>query len=139
MTLREFYKRNCHSAVFKTFVGLGRAVNRFYENPNYDHRTNGERRVLQILSGFPQEIIFDVGANIGSWTRMAQGLFPKARFFCFEPVPETYEQLKTLKGAHTFNAALGSRCGQLTFHQYDKGHELSSVYSFELPKDQKRP
>ncbi len=33
--------------------------------------------------------VFDVGANIGEWTRAAASAWPDCRFHCFEPIPET--------------------------------------------------
>jgi len=38
--------------------------------------------------------IFDVGANVGNSAAIYMGLFPASRIFCFEPVAETYHQLK---------------------------------------------
>ncbi len=39
-----------------------------------------------------REVVLDVGANIGSWTRVLAGLF--ATVHAFEPVPETFECLQ---------------------------------------------
>lgn len=50
------------------------------------------------VSGFEtsltsKPIIVDVGANAGFFTVFAASLFPKARIYSFEPVPENYQQL----------------------------------------------
>lgn len=37
--------------------------------------------------------IFDVGANIGEWTKMARGMHPNADIHMFEIMPDTYRRL----------------------------------------------
>lgn len=39
-------------------------------------------------------VIFDVGANIGSVTKLYNKIFPKASIYSFEPYPAAYEQLQ---------------------------------------------
>tara|TARA_R100000808_G_scaffold512_3_gene2708 strand:+ start:3077 stop:3766 length:690 start_codon:yes stop_codon:yes gene_type:complete len=39
------------------------------------------------------DTVFDVGANIGMFAIKANDLFPKAKIHCYEPVPETFEDL----------------------------------------------
>ena len=39
------------------------------------------------------EVIFDVGANVGVFSRYARGLFPEAEIMAFEPVPATFSML----------------------------------------------
>lgn len=60
--------------------------------------------------GFIPEIIFDIGSNIGVFTRYARELFPKAIIICVEPNPENFVHLKrfTHPSLVTFiNKALG--------------------------------
>jgi len=38
-------------------------------------------------------VIFDVGANIGTWTKEALRVFPGAEIHCFEPGQESYKNL----------------------------------------------
>jgi FkbM family methyltransferase len=50
------------------------------------------------VSGFKTPLprnptIIDVGANAGFFTLFAAALFPKARIYSFEPVPENFQQL----------------------------------------------
>jgi FkbM family methyltransferase len=47
------------------------------------------------LPGFEVREFFDVGANVGQTARQALEVFPGSRIQCFEPVPETFEELKT--------------------------------------------
>ena len=69
----------------------------------------------------PEDVFFDVGANVGSYTILASGVCG-ARSLCFEPVPETYNILKknveSNQLAHLVkieNKGVGSRSGTLKF------------------------
>jgi len=53
---------------------------------------HGEDWLLRHLQG-KLNTIFDVGSNIGEWTRMARELHPDAEIHTFEVVPETYRRL----------------------------------------------
>lgn len=65
-----------------------------YENDaNYDFETNGERFVLQALARHDFRTIFDVGANVGDWARIAHSLFPNATIHSFEILEPTYQAL----------------------------------------------
>ncbi len=133
MSLRHFWKRNCHAPVLRQVVRLGRSLYRFYENRNYDHESNGEYRVLRILSARPCATVFDVGANVGQWTTLASPLFPRARFFCFEPAPAAFQQLRRLEvpgRIHTLQLGLSEHAGRAPFHLYEQGHALSSLHSY---------
>ncbi|MCK9369105.1 FkbM family methyltransferase [Candidatus Dojkabacteria bacterium] len=61
--------------------------------------------------------IFDVGSNIGEWSKMAREFNPSSRIHTFEIIPETYEKLLiNLKGYSgiTFNSfGLSDECGRL--------------------------
>lgn len=67
---------------------------RYYENFNYDAETNGEFALLRALRGAAVNTIFDVGANVGTWSIEAARIFPEARVHAFEVVPATAAQLK---------------------------------------------
>lgn len=54
--------------------------------------TNGELRVVQKY--IPDcEVIFDVGAHEGEWTRLVLQCNPSARLYCFEPSHAAFEKL----------------------------------------------
>ncbi|MEM7255288.1 MAG: FkbM family methyltransferase [Pseudomonadota bacterium] len=66
-----------------------------YENSqNYDFDENGERAVLEALATTEINCVFDVGANIGDWTLMANRFFPKATIHSFEILEETAATLR---------------------------------------------
>jgi FkbM family methyltransferase len=68
--------------------------------------------------GYSPEVIYDVGAADGAWTRLAASIWPEARFVCFEPLEERDEALKQL-GAdmpgkiQSFRMGLGSEDSEL--------------------------
>lgn len=79
------------------FYKLAREYSRWYRNCDDDHETNGEAYLLQRLP--PLGIIFDVGANVGTWSRLAGRYHPDAEIHAFELVPETRERLKRTTSA----------------------------------------
>lgn len=50
--------------------------------------------------GYQPEVVYDVGAADGSWTRLALGHWPKATFVCFEPLAERLGDLRALQAKH---------------------------------------
>ncbi len=55
------------------------------------HEFNDMGFLLHFLR--PNDIFFDIGANVGSYTILASG-HCKAKTFCFEPIPTTFEALR---------------------------------------------
>ncbi len=92
--IKQFFKRNTHNDLLKIFAGFGRALNRLYENRNYDLYSNGELTVLKKISKFNPSVIIDGGANIGDYTKLANKLNPNTSIYSFEPVKNTFEKLK---------------------------------------------
>ena len=58
-----------------------------------EFRLHGEYQVMQKLSGIPLPTIFDVGCNIGEWTRMARSFQPASQIHMFEIMPPTFQKL----------------------------------------------
>ena len=86
-----------------------------YENLNYDCENNGELFLLNKLNHSNNlSCIFDVGANIGTYSLLARNINQKSLIFAFEPVPETFIELQKVsnKNIKTFNFALGSDMGE---------------------------
>ncbi len=46
--------------------------------------------------GYQPEVVYDIGAADGSWTREALQIWPRARFVCFEPLVERRAALDEL-------------------------------------------
>lgn len=68
--------------------------------------------------GYRPNVIYDVGAADGAWTRLAAAVWPDARFVCFEPLEERDEALKQLAAempgkVQSLRIGLGSEDGDL--------------------------
>jgi len=83
-----------------------------YENLYYDCKDNGELYLLNKLNQSNNlNSLFDVGANIGSYSLLAREINKKCQIFAFEPVPETFIVLEdnvSNKNINTYNFAFGS-------------------------------
>jgi hypothetical protein len=75
-----------------------RYVNKWHGENNCDPATNGEYHLLR--QRLPTaKVVFDVGANIGEWSREALRVNPTLQLHCFEPSKATFE----LPGEMTLN------------------------------------
>jgi hypothetical protein len=63
--------------------------------------------LLDLLGPFDPRVIFDIGANIGTWTLLAKALYPNSEIHAFEPLDQ-----------HTtrFRASVGGIPG-ITLHE----------------------
>jgi len=70
--------------------------------------------------GFNFSAIIDVGAAVGDYSKAAHFIFPTAKIFAFEPIPDSFEKLKSLTGEvinmQCFNLALSDHEGEAEFH-----------------------
>lgn len=56
-------------------------------------RREGTSMALWMLLAREASVVFDVGANVGTYALVAQALSPSAAVFAFEPLPELYDVL----------------------------------------------
>lgn len=95
----------------------GNLINFYYriENVDFNPITNGEKRILQCLGQFQPQVVFDVGANVGDWSKMACRL-TQAKIHSFEILPETFNRLKknleNLNNIQLNNFGLSSKNGE---------------------------
>jgi FkbM family methyltransferase len=66
----------------------------------------------------PNPVLFDVGANVGSWTEGMLRKMPGARVFLFDPSPGCQAVIseKRLPGCTLVPCALGEQAGHANFH-----------------------
>lgn len=93
-------------------------------------RKNNPSLTLLGLRELPFHTIIDVGANTGQFAKKISSFFPKARLYCFEPLPEPFDTLtswaRTKKGrVTTFNLAIGEEEGKVEMFLH-KDHTPSS-------------
>lgn len=59
----------------------------------WEFQYHGEYQVMQKLAHLPLPMIFDVGCNIGEWTRMTRSFQPESQIHMFEIMPTTFQKL----------------------------------------------
>lgn len=91
--LKRIFKRNSHNSIFKGLAGLGRSINRLYENRNHDIYSNGELTVINKLAKFNPSVIIDGGANVGDYSLILNQIIPECTIYAFEPVKSTCDKL----------------------------------------------
>lgn len=106
---------------------------RSYERkPSCDIRKNGELTIIKKLTA-NNDIIFDVGAYHGEWTKHVLAHCTPHRVYTFEPVPSSYNKLCTAitnTPVTHINAAPSKKNDTLTFYHYtnQNAQTMSSLY-----------
>ena len=107
---------------FRTAAKLCRQYLKWFGNGSYKPARNGERWLLQSLRQEPIRTVLDVGANVGSWTLMAEQCLPDATIYALEVVPHTAATLGTATAGHpriqSFNLGLAAHTGTLTLNYH---------------------
>ena len=110
--LQKYIPRHRSNKFLKKLDKFATIYHSLYENLNYDCKNNGESFLLNKLNlSNNLNSIFDVGANVGSYSLLARKINKKCLIFAFEPVLETFILLQknvSNKNIKTFNFALGS-------------------------------
>lgn len=88
--LSRFQGRRFTNALAEAALGFTRRIG----NEDFDARRNGEERVVRALSELQPRLVFDVGANAGTWSRGVAELYPGCEVHAFEIVPSTAEALR---------------------------------------------
>jgi FkbM family methyltransferase len=99
---------------------------------NGDEQTNGEAWLIHHL-GPRLNLAFDVGANLGKWSRMLLESNAKCLVYAFEPSPSTFVNLqKNCQGSANVKLrqlGLGETEGTCAFNDYGENSGLSSFTS----------
>lgn len=129
-------RRNSGTPLVNRIRDVANAVYRAASNPAYEFASNGELRVMRIVTGFfDRKVVFDVGANVGHWSlAVAENLASADRIYAFEPSSRTFAKLQANTASrtniHCFNLGLsGSDCTMEMAHS-DSNPEKSSVELF---------
>ncbi|HEX3252554.1 MAG TPA: amino acid adenylation domain-containing protein [Pyrinomonadaceae bacterium] len=85
------------------------------------------------------DCVFDVGANRGTFTLYANHKAKNVKVYAFEPIPTTFEVLRTNVGLHSvdaklFNCGVSDKAGSADFTFYPLMDGLSSRYA-DIEKD----
>lgn len=120
----------------KKLQGIASSLRNALENKMNDNELSGEYRVLRILAKSNPKVVFDVGANVGNWTKELKQYSPDSEVYSFEPVPQTFEKLcQNLKGMLKVKPkpfALSDREGSLKFNFYPSNSYFSSIHKNTL-------
>jgi len=107
-------------------------------------RESGEQYVIDsILPKFVNQtpILFDVGANVGSYTKLLSKQFPNAKVYSFEPNPETFKTLyndfRKTKNIKIFNIGLSSSLKETIIYSQKSRRQstLATLYSNIVPEE----
>ena len=109
---QKFIPRHRNNKLLKILDKFSITYHLIYENLNYDCENNGELFLLNKLNHSNNlNCIFDVGANIGTYSLLARNINKNCLIFAFEPVPKTFidlEEKVSNKNIKAFNFALGN-------------------------------
>ncbi len=106
-----------------------------FDNIGYDNcnmKTNGECRVATYFINQGNNV-FDVGANVGEWSKHVMSISSNLNIYAFEPIPGVFNQLKkNLPFEHIscFNLALSDKASKKTFVYYKKNNTTSRLSGF---------
>lgn len=92
---------------------------------------NTQEMVLNRLSQlFPSfDLIVDVGAAIGTWSRLAHKIWPAVEILAIEPQPNFVKELITTNAVkHVRNCVISDACGPISFNVTDDGWSSSLLY-----------
>jgi FkbM family methyltransferase len=102
---------------------------------NYESdASSGETRFLESwLSGRERRVVFDVGANVGNYSKEILRIDPAATVYAFEPHPKTFERLVSevhSQNFHANNCGVGEEPGTLLLYDYasEDGSQHASLY-----------
>lgn len=105
-----------------------------YHNVNCECSVNGELFVLKRVASPDVRCVFDVGANVGAWARLAVEAFPGATIHCFELDPDTCRRLGanfTGDDRVVVNCqGLSDAAGRVGFKSYPEAPELTSMLDY---------
>lgn len=101
-----------------------------------DWGPRGFRTAFQLArrSGINPDLVFDIGAAEGTWTRDVITIFPAARYVLIDPLPQNSaalkEAAKKAPNIHYVNAAIGAESGSLDL--YTHGDQSSFLRSADF-------
>lgn len=102
-----------------------------YEGFSYNANKNGEKHLLDVLSQQQIDVVFDVGANVGDWSRTALECFPDAMVHSFELSERTFRTLRdnlSGEGRVALNqCGLSNAVGHVTYKDYGENSGVNTI------------
>jgi FkbM family methyltransferase len=113
-----------------------------YNGFSYDFNKNGEKDLIEKFCALSPATIFDVGANLGEWTRLALSNFSKATVHSFEISEINYLSLtKNIQNERFFpnNLGLSNQKGRATYKDYGENSGLNTLILSSMYHDSHVP
>ncbi len=95
---RFIFSRSCFYKLHKLFLCL--ALKGMGVSLDGNLSDTGEEFILSKLSSKKTKIIFDIGANVGHYSKELVKYFPNSKIYAFEPVSENIIAYKKLHGTN---------------------------------------
>lgn len=95
---------------------------------NFNMTTNGEKKFLETAIK-DHNIVFDVGANEGGWSKYAYKTKTNITIYAFEPIPGVFKNLCNnfpYASFKPFNIALSDEIGEALFYSYPNTQSTKS-------------
>jgi FkbM family methyltransferase len=126
--IKNFLKKIIRTNIVGHYAQFFLDVNRNENNGNM--ATNGEF-LIEKEYVHDNDVIFDVGANVGNWSAHCLDLAPKSHIHAFEPVKKTYAEFinkKFPKNVVANNFALGDKEEIRSITKYGSDHGLGTLH-----------
>lgn len=97
---------------------------------SYDFDKNGEKELLSQLAALDFKVVFDVGCNVGDWSRTAIRYFPSARIHCFELSEGTFKTLAGNLQGPAFvlnNMGMGDKDAVVEYKDYGEDSKVNTL------------
>lgn len=107
---------------------------------NIDISSNGEKTVIEYLKLHIKKgadpVVFDVGANVGDYSKEIFSVLGNAKIYCFEPSKKAFgllkENLKNCKNAKLYNFGFGEENKNTVIYSNEEGSVFGSLYARKL-------
>ncbi|MDE2333338.1 MAG: FkbM family methyltransferase [Rhodospirillales bacterium] len=137
-TVARHVAERCERNPSEKLVAFARALaEKATAVPNMFH-ANGEEALLDRLASDTVRVVFDVGANVGTWSRHALKVFPRAQLHAFEIVPQTCDILQGTIGGdervHINPFGLSDAHDSVDVHLYSS-NLISSMFTLQNEQD----
>lgn len=104
---------------------------------NCEIETNGELDFIK-KNKKVFRTVFDVGANVGEWTKLVVGIIPDAQIYSFEPSKHTFQTLLKQNFSNkvsVHNIGLGEKNETKVFFIYGDDSTLNSVFHRDIKNE----
>lgn len=122
----------------KFLYSISKSLSNAMNNKINDGNLSGEYWFLKELENKEIKVVFDVGSNVGNWTKKVLESIPDAQIHAFEPVPDTFDLLerntRDLPNVKRNMLGLSNGVGKLSFNYYPHSSYLSSAFEHDLGK-----